>query len=115
MPNVIGVVLFAYGGWLLFAGQQHRRRSLDAPSDATEENRLAVLGDVMPPLILLALGIAALEIVLAYVMIGSNPYFSLFDLFGVLFAIVSYGIWMRIRTRYRSGRPAEAQSGEPSG
>ena len=115
MPHVIGVVLFIYGGWLLYTGHRHRRQSLDAPSDATEENRLAVLGDVMPPLIMLALGIAALEIVLAYVVIGDNPYFSLFDLCGVLFAIASYGVWMRIRTRYRSGRHVTTQSGEPSG
>lgn len=104
MANLIGLVLFAYGGWLLYSGLQHRKRFLAAPPAAEDDdNRLAILAEVMPPLIMLALGIAALEVVLAYVMIGANPYFSLFDLLGVLFAIGSYGVWIRLRTRYRSG------------
>ncbi len=104
MPHLIGLVLFVYGSGLLYYGLRHRRRYLAAPPDpSAPEGSLAILGDIMPPLIIIGLGLAGLEVILAYVMIDPSRWFSLFDLFGVLYLLLTYGIWMTLKTRYRGG------------
>lgn len=108
MANLIGLVLVAYGSWLLWNAYSHRRACLAEPAGEQEEGPLTILGEVMPPLVMLGLGIAALEVILAYVMIGDNPHFSLFDLLGVLYAIVAYGVWLHVKTRFRPRRHADA-------
>jgi len=105
MANVIGIVLIAYGSWLLFGAFAHRRRCMLAPAREGDEGSLAILGEVMPPLVMLGLGIGALEVILAYVMVGDSEHFSLLDLVGVLYAIGAYGLWLNFKTRYRQ-RPA---------
>ncbi|MEQ8233061.1 MAG: hypothetical protein RLW61_00395 [Gammaproteobacteria bacterium] len=108
MANLIGTVLVVYGSWLLWSAWRHRRDCLAAPATETEEGPLTILGEVMPPLVMIGLGIAALEVILAYAMIGDSPHFSLFDLLGVLYAIVAYGLWLNVKTRFRPRREGEA-------
>ncbi len=111
MANVIGIVLIAYGSWLLSGAFAHRRRCLLAPAREGEESSLAILGEVMPPLVMLGLGIGALEVILAYVVVGDSEHFSLLDLIGVLYAIGAYGLWLNFKTRYRQ-RPDGASAGD---
>lgn len=102
MRHLIGLTLIIYGSWLLYTGLRHRRRYLAAPPDpAAPPGSLDVLGDIMPPLIIMGLGLAALEVVLAYVMVDASRVFSLFDLVGVLYLLCAYGTWMTLKTRYR--------------
>lgn len=102
MRHLIGLILFIYGSWLLFNALRHRKRYLATPpSPEAAEGQLAILGDIMPPLIIMGLGLAAIEIILAYVMVEASRMFSLFDLFGVLYMLVAYGTWMTLKTRYR--------------
>ncbi|MGE0857596.1 MAG: hypothetical protein AB7I01_02695 [Gammaproteobacteria bacterium] len=97
MRHLIGLVLCSYGLWLLYGALRHRRSHALAPATGT----LAILGDIMPPLVIMGIGIAALEVVLAYAMVGDSALFSLFDLVGVLFVLASYGAWILVKTRYR--------------
>lgn len=105
MPNVIGLVAVCYGLWLLRAGFAHRRACRAAPASPPDEDRpLFIIGEVAPPLIFLGLGIAALEILLAYAMIGPSALFSVVDLVGTLFALFAYGTFIHLKTRYRLGK-----------
>ena len=97
MSNLIGLLLFIYGSYLLHSALRHRRSHTLAPASGS----LAILADIMPPLVIMGIGVAALEVVVAYAMVGSSPWFSLFDLFGVLYGLVSYGVWISIKARYR--------------
>ena len=106
MANIVGSIMFCYGAWLLYAGFRHRNKCLSFPAGEDEESPLAALGEIMPPMILLGLGIAALEVTLAYVMIAPNALFSLFDLIGVLFALGAYGTWIILKTRFRHSSKA---------
>lgn len=97
MRNIIGLVLLCYGSYLLLSALRHRRSHSLAPASGS----LAILADIMPPLVIMAIGVAALEVVLAYAMVGSSTLFSLFDLLGTLYALASYGVWITIKARYR--------------
>ena len=97
MRNMIGLVLLVYGSWLLMNAFRHRRSHSLAPASGS----LAILADIMPPLVIMGIGVAALEVVLAYAMVGSSPLFSLFDLIGVLYGLLAYGVWITIKSRYR--------------
>lgn len=110
MHNLIGLVLMAYGSWLLVSAQRHRRLHSLAPADGN----LAILADIMPPLVIIGIGVAALEVVLAYAMVGSTPMFSLFDLIGTLFVLVCYGRWITVKARYR-GAPDFVEHGSSQG
>ncbi len=103
MRHLIGLVLCCYGLWLLYSALRHRRTHALAPASG----HLAILADIMPPLIIMGIGIAALEVVLAYAVVGQSHLFSLFDLIGVLFVLASYGAWILVKTRYRGALDAE--------
>lgn len=115
MNNLIGLALVIYGSWLLFSAVRHRRSHTLAPASGS----LAILADIMPPLVIMGIGVAALEVVLAYAMVGSSVWFSLFDLLGVLYGLLAYGFWVTIKARYRGevtgvGAPAGAENGAVS-
>lgn len=101
MQNLIGLALLVYGSYLLHAALKHRRSHTLAPASGS----LAILADIMPPLVIMGIGVAALEVVLAYAMVGSSRWFSLFDLFGVLYGLAAYGLWISIKARYRGEAP----------
>lgn len=103
MRHLIGLVLCSYGLWLLYSALRHRRTHVLAPGTGP----LVILGDIVPPLVIMGIGIAALEVVLAYAMVGESRLFSLFDLAGVLFVLASYGAWILIKTRYRGALDVE--------
>lgn len=109
MRNLIGLALLIYGSYLLVSAFRHRRSHRLAPASGP----LAILADVMPPLVIMGIGVAALEVVLAYAMVGSSPWFSLFDLVGVLYGLATYGVWISIKARYRGAAPAT--DGQPLG
>lgn len=107
MPHLIGAILVAWGASLLRGALRHRRRHVLAPASGP----LATLADIMPPLVIMGIGIAALEVVLAYAMVGPARWFSLFDLAGVLFVLASYGTWIVIKSRYRGAPGTELGEG----
>ncbi|RAI57673.1 hypothetical protein [Roseicella frigidaeris] len=91
------------GAWLLRSAWARRARAraamargLAAPPLAPS---LAMMGEMMPPIIRLGLILAGLQGLLAYGMTGGV--FSLFDLAGFLFLLLAYDLWLRCRTRYR--------------
>ncbi|MBX9608631.1 MAG: hypothetical protein K2Y51_20600 [Gammaproteobacteria bacterium] len=102
MRHLIGLVLCSYGLWLLYGALRHRRTHALAPASG----QLAILADIMPPLVIMGIGVAALEVVLAYAVVGQSRHFSLFDLIGVLFVLASYGAWILVKTRYRGSPDA---------
>lgn len=119
MRHLIGLVLFAAGIALIWAAVTRRNviiaetRRLEAAGlpdpRAALHSSLAVLGDVVPPLMIGALAIMALKLVLAYVMTGADRWFSLVDLAGFLFLIGAWSTWLVLKTRYRSFPPSLVQ------
>lgn len=119
MRHLIGLVLFAAGIALIWAAVTRRNaiiaetRRLEAAGlpdpRAALHSSLAVLGDVVPPLMIGALAIMALKLVLAYVMTGADRWFSLVDLAGFLFLIGAWSTWLVLKTRYRAFPPPLVQ------
>lgn len=103
MRNIVGLVFFAAGAWMLFSALARRRRVIAAGPDAAPplHPSLRMLGDAMPPIILVALGIIGVKVALAILLTEAGQYFSLFDLAGFLFLLAGYGTSLVIRTRYR--------------
>jgi hypothetical protein len=100
-----GLVLFAAGAWLLRSAlaRRARVRAALARGDTTApplHPSLALMGDIMPPVISFGLVVAGAQVVLAYVMTGGGG-FALPDLAGFLFLLLAYDVWVRTRTRYR--------------
>lgn len=119
MRHLIGFALFAAGGVLIWTAlarrngiiaEQRRREAAGEPDPrATLHASLAVLGDVVPPLMIGALVIMSLKLVLAYAMTGADRWFSPLDLAGLLFLIGAWCTWLVLRTRYRSYPPPRVQ------
>lgn len=120
MRYAIGGLLFAFGAWLLWSVHQRRRRvparcaptSAEVPASASGHPSLAVLGEVMPPIIIGLLVYGGLKATLLFFAFGAGRWLSLFDLAGLLFLLASYGIWLVIMTRHRrraGGRSERAE------
>lgn len=103
MRYIVGLVFFAAGAAFLYSALGRRRRVIAAGPDAAPKLHpsLQALGDTMPPLIVLALGIVGAKMALAFVVSGAQQYLSYLDLAGFLFLLASYGTWVVIRARYR--------------
>jgi hypothetical protein len=99
-----GAVMFMAGGWLLWSALARRARAraaLERGESPPPLNRsLAMMGDIVPPLISFGLLIAAVQVILAYAVTGGMG-FTLFDLVGFLFLLLAYDVWVRMKTRYR--------------
>ena len=113
MRNWTGLLLLAAAVWLIHMSLGQRRRVQTARRAAAERGEsaepatlhpsLAMLGDILPPLVMLALAIVAAQIVLAYVVMGGGRLFSLFDLVAFLLLLAAYAFWMIVKTQYREG------------
>lgn len=103
MRNIIGLVFFAAGAWMLLSALAQRKRVIAAGPDAAPPLHPSLQGmaDAMPPIILVALGIVGAKVALAILVTEAGQYFSLLDLAGFLFLLVGYGTSVVIKTRYR--------------
>lgn len=101
----IGLMFFAGGGWLAYAGLAHRARILAARSGRAEapaaETPMFVMGEIARPIILGLLAFAGLKTSFAYWAFGGGRVLSLFDLGGFLFLLAAYGAWLTLTMRYR--------------
>jgi len=104
---IVGVLCFAGGAWLLWSAYARRRRVTAAgPLSAPALHpSLQVLGDAMPPIIVLALIIVGATMALAFAVTDAGQYLSLFDLAGLLFLLAGYGTSVVFRSRYRELPP----------
>jgi hypothetical protein len=117
MRHLIGLGLFAVGLALIWAALRRRNgiiaelQRLEAAGQPdprpTLHPSLAVLGDIVPPLMIGALVVMALKLVLAYAMTGAGRWFSLLDLAGFLFLIGAWCTWLVLVTRHRALPPAD--------
>jgi len=107
MRHWTGVALVVAAAWLVRAALRQRNRVRAAAVRDTSAQAhalhpsLAMLGDILPPLILLALAVVAAQIVLAYAVLGAGRLFSLLDLGGFLALLAAYAFWMIVKTQYR--------------
>jgi hypothetical protein len=118
MRNWIGVALLAIAVWLVYAGLAQRSRVLAARRQAAARGEpdadgalhpsLAMLGDIVPPLMIALLVFAGLKATFAYLVMDGGRYLSLLDLGGFLLVLAAYGTWLILKTRYREvgRRPA---------
>lgn len=105
MRYIVGLLCFAGGAWLLGSALARKRRSIAAgPLSAPPLHpSLQMLGDVMPPLVVLGLVIIGGKMTLAFFVADAGRYLSLLDLAGFLFLLAGYGVSVVYRTRYRLG------------
>lgn len=103
MRYIVGLLCFAGGAWLLASAFARKRRSLAVgPLSAPPLHpSLQMLGDVMPPLVVLGLIIIGGKMTLAFFVADAGRYLSLVDLGGFLFLLAGYGVSVVYRTRYR--------------
>ncbi|MBU6373809.1 MAG: hypothetical protein KJS97_13865 [Alphaproteobacteria bacterium] len=75
---------------------------------------LSILADAAPALVAFFLFAAGALTVVAFFAVGAQRFLSLFDLFGYLAFLASYGFWLNVKTTYRItdfvGAPASAQA-----
>jgi hypothetical protein len=108
MRNWIGAITAALAVWLMYSALSHRRRilagrpasTIAAGPDGAPLHRLslAMFGDIVRPMIILALAYFALKVIAAYVLLGGARFLSPFDLAGVLFLVAAYGAWLILAT-----------------
>lgn len=116
MRYAFGGLLFAFGAWLLWSAHQRRQRvparriltPAEITASASGHPSLAVLGDVMPSIMVGFLVYGGLKATLLFFAVGAGRWLSLFDLAGLLFLLASYGIWLVIMTRHRVAPAAGA-------
>jgi hypothetical protein len=107
MRYIIGLLCFAGGAWLLWSAYARKRRVVAAgPLSAPPLHpSLQMLGDAMPPIIVLALVIVGAKMALAFAVTEAGQHLSLFDLAGFLFLLAGYGTSVVFRARYRAALP----------
>jgi multisubunit Na+/H+ antiporter MnhC subunit len=103
MRYIVGLVFFAAGAWLMWSALARRKRAIAAGPEAQPEiNRsLQIMGDALPPIIVVALVIIGAKMALAFVITDAGRYLSVLDLAGFLFLLAGYGTSVVLRTRYR--------------
>lgn len=114
-----GLLLFAGAAWLLRSALARRARVRAAAGEGRvappASASLAMMGDVLPPMIILALGFVGVKMTFAYFAFGGSRVLSLFDLAGLLALLAAYGTSVVFATRYREplGMPEPAPALAP--
>jgi hypothetical protein len=106
-----GLVMIAIAAWLVYSAMAQRARVLALRREAAARGGeglsdslnpgLAILGDIVPPLILTGLAIIGIKMTIAYAVLDAGRIFSLVDLGGFLLLLAGYGTWLVLKTRYR--------------
>jgi hypothetical protein len=112
MRYVVGLLCFAGAGLLVWQAMLRKRRALAAGPEAagTLHPSLQLIGDAVPPIIVVGLIIIGAKMTLAYVVADAGRYLSLFDLAGFLALLAGYGMSVVYRTRYRVSVPVPVQA-----
>lgn len=106
MKYMIGVVLFACGGWLLHRAYGQRRRVLAAlggtlPERKSDIRSLETFGNVMRPILIGFLIYSGIKSTFLFFAFEAQKVLSIFDLAGFLFLLGSYATWLTLTTKYR--------------
>lgn len=107
MRYIVGLLCFSGGSWLFWSAYARKRRSLAAGllSAPPLHPSLQILGDAMPPIIVLALIIVGAKMTLAFAITDAGNHLSVLDLAGFLFLLAGYGTSVVFRARYRLAPP----------
>lgn len=99
-----GAAFFLAGAWLLWSAMARRARVRAAlargETPMALHPSLVLMADIGPPIIIFGLVVAGGQVVLAYLATGGAG-FAPTDLAGFLFLLLAYGVWVKMRTRYR--------------
>lgn len=106
-----GALMLLAGLWLLRDAVARRTRVRAAAEAAIARGepiaagnaKLSALADIVPPLVNIALFIAAAQILAAWWFTRAGGWFSGFDVAAFLILLVAYGFWLTLKTRYRPG------------
>lgn len=105
MRHVFGVIFTLVGAWYVYVAVTTRvrrlaeRRAAGIPDDAEPASSMFVFGEIVRPIILLALAYLALKTTLAYFWLDAQRYLSLFDLVAFNGALAAYGYWLVVKTK----------------
>jgi len=107
MRYIIGLLCFAGGAWIFWSAYARKRRAVAAGplSAAPLHPSLQILGDALPPLIVVALALIGVKMTVAFAVTEASRYLSLVDLAGFLFLLAAYGTSVVFRARYRLPLP----------
>lgn len=101
-----GAVMAAAGAWLLWRAARCRREAAAAAGRGEAppplHPSLAGMAELGPPLIIVGLVAAAIEVVLAFLATGGGV-FSAFDLAGFLALLAGYGVWAEAKVAHGIG------------
>lgn len=111
MTYLIGAVLGAVGAYLAVAAQARRSQVRAARAQAVrlglpeerpvEANSVAALGEMVAPIVLVALGWFTLKLCFAFYILPPSDYFTIVDLAGTLVLVGGYASWLLAKTHYR--------------
>ena len=105
----MGAVLFAVAAWLVWSALGRRRQALaEAQAGLVPpplHPSLVMMAELGPSLIIFGLVIAGGQTVLAFWMTDGGGVFSPFDLAGLVAVMVAYGVWVKVKGRYRLAAP----------
>jgi len=123
MKDWIGLALLGFTLWLLADVYGHWRRVSAAwaaqphgtskPDDASLDPRsLAAFGEMVLPIMLAGLALAAFGCILLYSTADATSPLSPFDLAAMLAALVAYGLHFSVKIKCRMPKPAKTDSHE---
>lgn len=127
MAYWIGAVMFLIGAVFLVNGLRHRsgvraervRHGYAADDDTLQQpasptSAVAIMGDVVPPIILFVLGILGVKASFLFMVMGGEM-FTIVDLAGFLALLAGYGAWMWMHSKFRYRETVgAAQPAEPA-
>ena len=103
--HVLGAVCFAAAAYLIWSALGRRRLAREqAAAGITPpplHPSLSLMADFGPPLIIFGLVVAGGQTVVAFLLTDGGGVFSRFDLAGFVALLVAYGVWVKVKGRYR--------------
>jgi hypothetical protein len=106
MRNLPGLAFAVIAIWFSCVAVTQRasrlaaRRAAGIPDDAEPTSRMYVFGAIMRPIILFFLAFLGIKATFAYFWLDAARFLSLLDLGAFLAALMAYGFWVIVKTKY---------------
>ena len=103
--HLLGVACFAIAAWFVWSALTRRRIGREQAAAGIVppplHPSLGLMAEIGPSLIIFGLVVAGGQTVAAFVMTDGGGVFSTFDLAGFVALLLAYGVWVKMKGRYR--------------